>query len=137
MENKLKTLVIGVMIAAIIFGGVYLLLHAGQKESGVHIAYDILKTQGAAENLSGMESGKVFGTVSNIGDKEAKNVTVNVILTDTAHNEVVRKTVIKGVDLLPKGAMRVEFDTEYLREITIPKTEVDVEIQVDWEGKKE
>jgi len=42
MENKLKTLVIGVMIAAIIFGGVYLLLHAGQKESGVHIAYDIL-----------------------------------------------------------------------------------------------
>jgi hypothetical protein len=137
MENKLKTLVIGVMIAAIIFGGVYLLLHAGQKESGVHIAYDILKTQGAAENLSGMESVKVFGTVSNIGDKEAKNVTVNVILTDTAHNEVVRKTVIKGVDLLPKGAMRVEFDTEYLREITIPKTEVDVEIQVDWEGKKE
>jgi len=137
MENKLKTLVIGVMIAAIIFGGVYLLLHAGQKESGVHIAYDIFKTQGAAENLSGMESVKVFGTVSNIGDKEAKNVTVNVILTDTAHNEVVRKTVIKGVDLLPKGAMRVEFDTEYLREITIPKTEVDVEIQVDWEGKKE
>ena len=74
--------------------------------------------------------------VYNTGDKEAKNVTVNVILTDTAHNEVVRKTVIEGKDLLPKGAMRVEFDTEYLRELTIPKTEVDVEIQVDWEGKK-
>lgn len=136
MENKLKTLVISVMIAAIIFGGVYLLLHAGQKESDVHIAYDVFKTQGAAENLSGMESVKVFGTVSNTGDKEAKNVMVNVILTDTAHNEVVRKTVIEGVDLLPKGAMHVEFDTEYLREITIPKTLVDVEIQVDWEGKK-
>jgi hypothetical protein len=138
MESKhaMKIVVIGVMIAAIIFGGVYLLRHAGQKESGVQIAYDIYKTQGVAENLSGMESVKVFGTVSNIGDKEAKNVTVNVILTDIAHNKVVRKTVIEGVDLLPKGAMRVEFDTEYLREITIPKTEVDVEIQVDWEDKK-
>ena len=83
-----------------------------------------------------MESVKVRGTVYNTGDKEAKNVTVNVIFTDTAHNEEVRKTVIEGKDLLPKGAMRVEFDTEYLRELTIPKTEVDVEIQVDWEGKK-
>ncbi len=132
----MKILVIGVMIAAIVFGGVYLLLYAAQKESEVQIAYDIYKTQGAAENLSGMESVKVFGTVCNIGDKEAKNVTVNVILIDTAHNEVVRKTVIDGVDLLPKGAMRVEFDTEYFREITIPKTLVDVEIQVDWEDKK-
>ena len=83
-----------------------------------------------------MESVKVHGTVYNTGDKEAKNVTVNVIFTDTAHNEEVRKTVIEGKDLLPKGAMRVEFDTEYLRELTIPKTEVDVEIHVDWEGKK-
>ena len=56
MENKLKTLVIGVMIAAIIFGGVYILIHASQKESGVNIAYHVVCTQGAAENLTGMES---------------------------------------------------------------------------------
>jgi hypothetical protein len=67
------------------------------------------------------------------GIKRQKNVTVNVILTDTAHSEVVRKTVIEGIDLLPNGKQYVEFDTEYLREPTIPKTEVDVEIQVDWE----
>jgi len=140
MENKVKVktlvIVIGVMIAAIIFGGVYILIHVCQKESGVNIAYHVVCTQGAAENLTGMESVKVHGTVYNTGDKEAKNVTVNVIFTDTAHNEEVRKTVIEGKDLLPKGAMRVEFDTEYLRELTIPKTEVDVEIHVDWEGKK-
>ena len=131
MENKFKKLVIGVMIAAIIFGGVYLLLQAGQKESGVDIAYDVVSMQGAAENLSGMESVKVHGEVWNIGDKEAKNITVTVIFTDFAHDKVVRKTVVEGVDLLPKGAVRVEFDTEYLRELTLPKTEVDLEIQVD------
>lgn len=134
--NKLKTLVIGVVIAAIIFGGVSLLLQAGQKESGVDIAYDVVSTQGAAENLSGMESVKVQGEVWNIGDKEAKNVTVTLIFTDAAHDRVIRKRVVEGVDLLPKGAVRVEFDTEYFREQTVPKTEVDLEIQVDWEGKK-
>ena len=151
MEHKIKILVIVVMIAAITFGviivgniliGFSSFNHFEQEESGpkvngMDISYDVVCTQGAAENLSGMESVKVHGEVWNIGDKEAKNVTVNVILTDTAHNEVVKKkTVIEGVDLLPKGAMRVEFNTEYLRERTIPKTLVDVEIQVDWEDKK-
>jgi len=120
------------MIAAIIFGGVYFLLHTEQKESGVDIGYHAVITQGAAENLSGMESVKVHGTVWNIGDKEAKNVTVTVIFTDPAHDKVVRKTVVEGVDLLPKGAIRVEFDTEYLRELAIPKTLVDETIQVNW-----
>ena len=150
MEHKIKILVIVVMIAAITFGviivgniliGFSSFNHFEQEESGpkvngMDISYDVVCTQGAAENLSGMERVKVHGEVWNIGDKEAKNVTVNVILTDTAHNEVVKKTVIEGVDLLPKGAMRVEFNTEYLRERTIPKTLVDVEIQVDWEDKK-
>jgi len=46
MENKVKvkTLVIGVMIAAIIFGGVYILIHVCQKESGVNIAYHVVCT---------------------------------------------------------------------------------------------
>jgi hypothetical protein len=134
--NTMKILVIAVMIAAIIFGGVYLLHYAEQKESGVHIAYDIFKTQGAAENLSGMESVKVFGTVSNIGDKEAKNVTVTIIFTDPTHDKIVRKTVLEGVDLLPNGVQYEKFNTEYLRELAISKTEVDVEILVDWEDKK-
>lgn len=149
MENKIKILVIGVMIAAITFGVIIVGIISGgfslfyftvQEESGgsisedssVRISYDIVCTQGATDKLTGMESVKVHGTVCNIGDKEAKNVTVTVIFTDTAHDRVVRKTVVEGVDLLPDGAVSVEFDAEYLRELTIPKTLVDKTIQVNW-----
>jgi len=149
MENKIKILVIGVMIAAITFAviivgiisGGFLLFNITEQEvsggsiseeSGVRISYDVICTQGATDKLTGMESVKVHGTVSNIGDKEAKNVTVTVIFTDTAHDRVVRKTVVEGVDLLPDGAVSVEFDAEYLRELTIPKTLVDKTIQVNW-----
>ena len=135
MWNRIKILIIGVVIVAIILGGVYVLNHAEQKESGVLIYYNGISSQGQGgiENLSGMESVKVHGMVGNTGDKEAKNVTVSVIFTDTANNEVVRKMVIEGVDLLPNGVHYEEFDTEYFRELTIPKTSVDVTIQVDWE----
>ena len=75
---------------------------------------------------------KVYGTVSNTGDEELKNIAVTVIFTDAAHDRVVRKTVVEGVDLLPDGAVSVEFDAEYLRELTIPKTSVDETIQVNW-----
>ena len=102
------------------------------KRASVDVYYDFVCTQGAAENLTGMESVKVYGTVSNTGDGEMRNVTVTVIFTDTAHDRVVRKTVVEGVDLLPDGAVSVEFDAEYLRELTIPKTPVDGTIQVDW-----
>jgi len=100
--------------------------------SGMDISYDVVCTQGAAENLTGMESVKVHGTVWNTGDEELKNITVTVIFTDTAHDRVVRQTVVKGVDLLPDGAASIEFDAEYLRELTIPKTSVDETIQVNW-----
>ncbi len=80
-----------------------------------------------------MEGVKVYGTFWNIGDKEVKNVTVTVIFTDAAHDRVVRKTVVEGVDLLPDGAVSVQFDAEYLRELTIPKTLVNETIQIEWE----
>ncbi|MCL7412231.1 MAG: hypothetical protein M8353_01250 [ANME-2 cluster archaeon] len=57
-----------------------------------------------------------------------KNVTVTVIFTDLAHDRVVRKMVVEGVDLLPDGEVSVEFDVEYLRELTIPKTSVGVNV---------
>jgi len=142
MEHKVKILVIClaiiclaiVGIAGIILGGFSLYNFTEQKESRVNINYDVVSLQGkgGVENLTGMESVKVHGTFWNTGDKEAKNVTVTVIFTDTAHDKVVRKTAVEGVDLLPEGTMRVEFDTEYLRELTIPKTLVDETIQVDW-----
>lgn len=122
-------------LAALIVGSGYI-GHLGymelRQESGIDISYDVVCTQGAAENLTGMESVNVHGTVSNTGDEELKDVTVTVILTDAAHDRVFRKTVVEGVDLLPDGAVSVEFDAEYLRELTIPKTLVDGAIQVNW-----
>ncbi|MEA1998656.1 MAG: hypothetical protein U9N61_04945 [Euryarchaeota archaeon] len=103
-----------------------------RQESGVDISYDVVCTQGAAENLTGMERVKVHGTVRNTGNEELKNITVTVIFTDTAHDRVVRKTVVEGVDLLPECAVSVEFDAGHLREMTIPKTSVDKTIQVNW-----
>jgi len=123
------------VLAALIVGSGYIgyLGYMEQRqESCVDVYYDVVCTQGAAENLTGMESVKVYGTVSNTGDGEMRNVTVTAIFTDTAHDRVVRKTVVEGVDLLPDGAVSVEFDAEYLRELTIPKTSVDGTIQVDW-----
>jgi len=137
--HKIKILVIGliivgVIIAGIVLGGFSLYNLVEQKASGVNIAYDVVSSQGQGgiENLSGMESVKVHGTVWNTGDKEAKNVTVTVIFTDTAHDKVVRKTVLDGVDLLPDGVQYEEFNTEYFRELTIPKTLVNETIQVNW-----
>jgi len=137
--HKIKIVVIGlilvgVIIAGIVLGGFSLYNLVEQKESGVNIAYDVVSSQGQGgiENLSGMESVKVHGTVWNIGDKEAKNVTVTVIFTDPAHDEVVRKTVLEGVDLLPDGVQYEKFNTVYLRELTIPKTLVNETIQVNW-----
>ena len=149
MEHKIKILVIGVMIAAITFGVIIVGIIVGgfalfnftvQEESGgsiseesdVSISFDIVRTQGAAEKLTGMESVKVHGTVWNTGNEELKNITVTVIFTDTAHDRVVRQTVVEGVDLLPDGAASIEFDAEYLRELTIPKTSVNETIQVNW-----
>lgn len=121
------------IIAGIVLGGFSLYNLVEQKESGVNIAYDVVSTQGAAENLTGMESVKVHGTVWNIGDKVAKNVTVTIIFTDPAHDKVVRKTVVEGVDLLPDGVQYEKFNTVYFRELTIPKTLVDETIQIEWE----
>jgi inhibitor of cysteine peptidase len=79
-----------------------------------------------------MESVKVHGIFWNEGDIIAKNLTAMVIFTDAAHNKVVRKNVPVGGDLLPNKGQFMEFDSEYLRERTVPKTAVNVAIQFDW-----
>jgi len=143
MENKIKILVIGIIIAAITFGaiivgiilgGFSLYNHVEQEESGVNIGYDVVSSQAqwGTENHSGMETVKVNGTVWNTGDKEAKNVMITIIFTDTAHDRVVRKTVVEGVDLLPAGMQYIEFDSEYSRELTTPKTLVDTITLIEW-----
>jgi len=86
MEHKIKILIIGVMIAAITFGVIIVGIILGgfslfyftvqeesggsiSEDSGVRISYDIVCTQGATDNLTGMESVKVHGTVCNTGEK--------------------------------------------------------------------
>jgi len=143
MEHKIKILVICVMTAAIIFGviiaGNFFVGHslyylAEQKESGVNIDYDVVSSQAqwGTENLSGMETVKVNGTVCNAGDKEAKNVMITIIFTDTAHDRIVRKAVVEGADLLPAGMQYIEFGSEYSREPTTPKTLVDTITLIEW-----
>ncbi len=103
-----------------------------QRTAGVGIVSDVSVSQGAAENNSEMESVKVHGTVWNEGDIIAKNLTSIVIFTDAAHNKVVRKKVPVDGDLLPNKGQYMEFDSEYLRERTIPKTVVNVTVQFEW-----
>lgn len=101
-----------------------------QRTAGVHIVSEIGISQGAAKNNTEMV--KVHGTFWNDGDIIAENLTATVIFTDAAHNNVVRKTVKEGVDLLPNKRLIVEFDSEYPREKTIPKTDVNVTVQFDY-----
>lgn len=103
-----------------------------QRTAGVHIVSDIGISQGAAENNSEMESVKVHGTVWNEGDIIAKNFHGVVIFTDAAHNKVVRKNISISGDLPPKNGSLMVFDSEYTREKTLPKTDVNVTVQFDW-----
>lgn len=103
-----------------------------QKGKYVHIVSEIGISQGAAENNTEMESVKVHGTFWNDGTLVAKNLSATVIFTDAAHNKVVRKNVPVGGDLPPNKGSIMEFDSEYLRERTVPKTEVNVTIEYVW-----
>ena len=105
-----------------------------QKSKYVHIVSDVGISQGAAENSSDMETIKVHGTFWNDGNEIAKNLSGVVIFTDTAHNKIVRKNIPIGGDLPPDKGSFMEFDSEYTREKTMPKTEVNITIQFDWTG---
>lgn len=103
-----------------------------QKSKYVHIVSEVGISQGTVENNAEMESIKVHGTFWNDGNLIAKNLTATVIFTDAAHNKIVRKNVPVGGDLLANKGNVMEFDSEYLREKTIPKTDVNVSVQFDW-----
>ncbi len=103
-----------------------------QRTAGVHIVSDIGISQGAAENNSEMESVKVHGTVWNEGDIITKKFQGVVIFADAAHNKVVRKNIPISGDLPPKKGSLMVFDSEYTREKTVPKTDVNVTVQFDW-----
>ena len=103
-----------------------------QKSKYVHIVSDVGISQGAAENNSNMETIKVHGTFWNDGNEIAKNLSGVVIYTDAAHNKVVRKNIPISGDLPPDKGSVMEFDSEYTREKTMPKTDVNITIKFDW-----
>ena len=129
-RNKLVFITLAVLaIGAITLVGWFAPL---QRAAGVHIVSNIGISQEAAENNSGMESVKVQGTVWNEGNITANNLTGIIIFADAAHNKVVRKNISISGDLLPnKGLLKV-FVSEYTREKTVPKTDVNVTVQFDW-----
>lgn len=103
-----------------------------QRTEGVRIGINMGSSQGEADNNSGMEKIKVNGTFWNEGDIIAKNLTATLILIDTANNKTVRKTVGEGIDLPPDKGQAVEFYSEYIRERTIPKTDINIKIRFEW-----
>ena len=84
------------------------------------------------DNNTEMELVKVDGTLVNDGDIIAENLKVSVVFIDDAHDKVVIKTIYENVDLLPNSEHVLGFESEYLREKTIPKTSVNATLQLEW-----
>ncbi len=104
-----------------------------QRTAGAAIATEVgISTWSAAGNNTEMESIKIHVTFWNIGGTTAKNLTGIVIFSDAAHNKVVRKPIPIGGDLPPNTGELMTFDSEYTREKTVPKTDVNITLQFDW-----
>ncbi len=136
MKNVARNKLVFISLAILAVCAIIVLAYFAplQRTAGVIIVSEMGygASQGTAENNTEMENIQVHGTFWNEGDIIAKNLTATVIFTDAAHNKVVRKTAKDGVDLLPNKGLIVEFDSEYSRERTIPKTDVNFTIQYDW-----
>ena len=132
MNNISKKKLVFIILLAVFAMIVLAWLAPLQRTAGVGIVSDVSISQGATEGNSEMEIIKVHGTFWNEGDIIAKNLTATVIFTDAARNEVFRKNVPVGGDLLPNKGNVMEFDSEYSRERTTPKTVVNVTVQFDW-----
>ena len=84
------------------------------------------------DNDTEMELVKVDGTLVNDGDIIAENLKDSVVFIDDAHDNVMIKTIYENVDLLPNSESVMGFESEYLREKTIPKTSVNATLQLEW-----
>lgn len=127
--SKKKLLFIALLAVSVII--IVALITPVQRIARVHIVSEVSISQGSSENNSEMENIEVNGIFWNEGDIIAKDMTATVIYTDFARNEVVRKKVPVGGDLLPNKGQFMEFDSEYLRKRTVPKTVVNVAIRFE------
>ena len=131
IERK-KLVIIVVAILAVCAIAVLAYFAPLQESKYVHIVSEVGISQGAAENNTGMEIIKVHGSFWNDGNLVADNLTAAIIFDDSAHNKVVRKNIPIGGDLPPYTGSIMSFDSEYTREKTMPKTDVNITIQYDW-----
>ena len=132
-ENK-NLIIIALAVCAIIVVGFFAPL---QETQGANIFSSVEIGQGGIVNDTQNQSVTVYGSFANTGDITAEDLTITVIFTDVAHNKVVRKIVKEGVDMLPNNELILEFESEYIRERTEPKTYVNVTVQLDWKENGE
>ncbi|MBW6481387.1 MAG: hypothetical protein K0B37_18330 [Bacteroidales bacterium] len=132
-ENK-NVIIIALAVCAIIAVGFFVPL---QETQGANIFSSVDVAQGGIINDTHNQSVTVHGSFANTGDITAEDLTITVIFTDIAHNKVVRKIVQEGVDMLPNNELTVEFESEYIRERTEPKTDVNVTVRLDWKENGE
>jgi hypothetical protein len=134
-RKKLVIIVVAILAVCAIFVLAY--FAPLQKSKYVYIVSEVGISQGAVENNPEMEIIKVHATFWNEGSTVAKNLTGIVIFTDTGHNKEVRKIIPIGGDLPPNKGELMRFDSEYTREKTVPKidvnlTYVNVSLQFEW-----
>ena len=79
-----------------------------------------------------MEIVRLNGSLVNDGDITAENFKLSVVFIDDAHDKVEIRTIYENVDLLPNSETVISFESEYLREKTIPKTSVNATLQLEW-----
>lgn len=132
-ENK-NLIIIALAVCAIIVVGFFVPL---QETQGVNIFPSFTVGQGGIVNDTQNESVTVNGSFVNTGDITAEDLTITVIFTDIAHDKIVRRIVKEGVDMLPNNELTLEFELAYIREMTEPKTAVNVTVQLDWKENGE
>jgi len=132
-ENK-KLIIIALAVCVIIIVGFFAPL---QETKGVNIFSSVTVGQGGIVNDTQNESVTVNGSFVNTGDITAEDLTITVIFTDVAHDKIVRKIVKEGVEMLPNNELTLEFELAYIREMTEPKTYVNVTVQLDWKENGE
>lgn len=103
-----------------------------QRTSGAHIVSEVSFSQVGVEKNAQTETIKVHGKVWNEGNTIARNLSATILFADASNTKVVRKKVPLRGDLLPRKEQSMEFDIEYLREISIPKTDVNVTVYFNW-----
>jgi len=126
--KKLAIALVIIALVVIVSVGIVNYVQITPEPKEVDIAYNYVVTQGLVD--SGMEKVEINGTIWNQGEKEAENLAITALFIDEYHGKIAEKPVKVKENLLPDEQINIY--AKYLREKTIPKTEVKVKIRVEW-----